>query len=132
MTRYSKKSKRDPNSERLNRETFFERLGFNRNFNLIFKNFEEQEIEKHCCYLVILDHDLVTLVKKIKEKGWKVGQDIGILAYNDSPLKEVLLDGITVMSTDHFIMGQRLANMLKENEVSKLENPFVLINRKSL
>jgi DNA-binding transcriptional regulator YhcF (GntR family) len=99
---------------------------------VIYKNFEEEDIEKNCCYLIILDHDLVTLVKKIKEKGWTTGQEIGILAYNDSPLKEVLLDGITVMSTDHVAMGRQLAVMLKEGIHEKVENSFTLINRKSL
>lgn len=99
---------------------------------IIYKNFEEEVLEKHTCYLLILDHDLVTLVKKIKGKGWKAGKEIGILAYNDSPLKEVLLDGISVMSTDHLVMGQRLAEMLKDNITQKVENNFTMINRTSL
>jgi DNA-binding transcriptional regulator YhcF (GntR family) len=100
--------------------------------NVIFKNFEKETIQKHTAYIVILDHDLVTLVKKIKEQQWACGHDVGILAYNDSPLKEVLLDGISVMSTEHDTMGSQLAKMMLNDEQHQVENEFNLILRHSL
>ena len=99
---------------------------------IIFKDFEKEAVQPGTAYVVILDHDLVTLVKKIKEKGLQAGQNVSILAYNDSPLKEVLLDGITVMSTDHEQMGSILAEMLLSNSRKQVENAFSLIVRNSI
>ncbi|MFM8448972.1 MAG: GntR family transcriptional regulator [Haliscomenobacter sp.] len=101
-------------------------------FQIIVKDFEKEQIQPGVAYLVILDHDLVTLVKKIKEQKYIPGKDIGILAYNDSPLKEVLLDGISVMSTDHDKMGATLGHMLINNDRRVVENEFSLILRNSI
>jgi len=83
-------------------------------------------------YITLMEDDLVTLIKKAKAAGLKVGQDIGILSYNESPLKEILLDGITVMSTDHAQMGRTAAEIILENKCEHMENPFRLILRNSL
>ena len=99
---------------------------------IIFKDFENATLDAGTFYLVILDNDLVTLVKKIKENGWTPRREVGILAYNDSPLKEVLLDGITVVSTGHELMGKRLAELLRDNRKYRVENEFQLIVRNSL
>lgn len=101
-------------------------------WKVIYKDIEEHEIVRDTAYVTILDHDLVALVKKMRQKNWEAGRDIGILAYNDSPLKEVLLDGITVMSTDHHEMGATIARMILENDRSHKENTFNLIVRNSL
>ena len=99
---------------------------------IIFKDFENATLERDTFYLVILDNDLVSLVKKIKENGWTPRREVGILAYNDSPLKEVLLDGITVVSTEHEAMGKRLADLVRDNRKYRVENEFRLIVRGSL
>ena len=99
---------------------------------VIFKDFENSILERGSFYLVILDNDLVTLVKKIKQLDWTPKREIGILAYNDSPLKEVLLDGITVVSTGHEEMGRQLAHLLRNNYKHEVENDFELIVRNSL
>lgn len=100
--------------------------------HIIFKNFDSEILTPNAAYLVINDDDLITLVKKIKIQGWRPRKDIGVLAYNDSPLKEVLLDGITVVSTDHQKMGERIAELILQQNGQLFENPFELIIRKSL
>ncbi|WP_367889168.1 hypothetical protein [Polaribacter filamentus] len=47
-------------------------------------------------------------------------------------LKEVVEDGITTISTDFNLMGERLAQMILNNEQVKIENPSSLILRKSI
>jgi len=61
-----------------------------------------------------------------------VGKDIGIISYNETPLKEILLDGITTISTDHDQMGRTAAGLINENKHAIIKNPFTLIRRKSL
>ncbi|MEO0731193.1 MAG: GntR family transcriptional regulator [Bacteroidota bacterium] len=90
------------------------------------------EIEPGDAYLTLMEQDLVTLIKRVKRMGLRVGKDIGILSYNESPLKEILLNGISVMSTDFSEMGRRAAEMILAKEVVHVENPFRLILRNSL
>ncbi len=104
--------------------------------NLPYKIIEEinpvTQINKKEVYIVIEETDLVTLIKSCQSQKLKIGKDVGIISYNDTPLKEILLDGITVISTDHHQMGMSLANLILENRKEKIKNPFVFIQRKSL
>ncbi|TAN02268.1 MAG: GntR family transcriptional regulator [Chitinophagaceae bacterium] len=83
-------------------------------------------------FIVIEENDLTTLVKICKTKELKPGKDIGIISYNETPLKEVLMDGITVISTDHEKMGETVAKIIMEKRSEQIKNPFSLIRRKSL
>jgi len=83
-------------------------------------------------YIVIEESDLCNLIKESRIKNLRIGKDVGIISYNDSPLKEILLDGITVVSTDHTKMGETAAHLILENSKEKIKNPFVLIRRGSL
>ncbi|MEZ4900545.1 MAG: GntR family transcriptional regulator [Spirosomataceae bacterium] len=40
-------------------------------------------------YIVLEDSDLAELVKKTREQRLELGQDVGLLSFNDTPLKEV-------------------------------------------
>ncbi|GAB3503577.1 GntR family transcriptional regulator [Spirosoma knui] len=95
-------------------------------------NPDEEPIEAGNAYINLMEDDLVTLVKKIKQTSLKLGQDVGILSYNDTPVKEVILDGITVMSTDFAEMGRTAARLIRDNCPIHVENPFRLIVRHSL
>ena len=61
-----------------------------------------------------------------------LGQDVGIISYNETPLKEVLLDGITVISTDFENLGKKAAEIILKNQGVYMENPFHVIQRSSL
>lgn len=90
------------------------------------------EVKKGEAYIVIEETDLSSLIKNCREKGLEIGKDVGIISYNETPLKEVLLDGITVISTDHVKMGETAAGLLLSNSKENIKNPFVFIRRKSL
>ena len=62
----------------------------------------------------------------------KTAKDIGIISYNDTLLKEIVEGGITTISTNFNLMGERLAEMILNNEFAQVENPNSLILRKSL
>lgn len=83
-------------------------------------------------YIVIEESDLCNIIKKTRDKNLQIGKEVGIISYNDSPLKEILLDGITVISTDHNKMGETAARLILDNSREKIKNPFVLIRRRSL
>ncbi|MHA6247379.1 GntR family transcriptional regulator [Pontibacter sp. CAU 1760] len=83
-------------------------------------------------YIVLEESDLAELVKQSREKGLRLGKEIGVISYNDTPIKEILDNGITVLSTDHERMGEMAAYLMKENLKEQIHNPFTLIRRKSL
>jgi len=83
-------------------------------------------------YIVIEETDLVNLIKRCRFKKLNIGKDVGIISYNETPLKEILLDGITVISTDHAKMGELAAQLILENRTERIKNDFSLIVRKSL
>jgi DNA-binding transcriptional regulator YhcF (GntR family) len=89
-------------------------------------------VQKGETYIVIEEADLAELIKTCMAKKLKIGRDVGIIAYNETPLKAVILDGITVVSTDHEKMGETAANLILTNSTESIENPFKLVIRKSL
>ncbi|MGN6177867.1 MAG: GntR family transcriptional regulator [Mucilaginibacter sp.] len=92
----------------------------------------DREVRKGEAYVVLDDKKLVTLVKQAQEHGYRLGKDIGIISYNDTPLKSVVANGITVISTDFDAMGRNIANLILNKKKDHIENPSSLIIRASL
>jgi DNA-binding transcriptional regulator YhcF (GntR family) len=93
---------------------------------------ENETLEKNTVYINLMENDLVLLLKKINQTGLKLGEDIGIISYNDTPVKEILRDGITVISTDFKNLGVKAAEMILDRKAIQQDNPFYVITRKSL
>ncbi|KAA2239201.1 GntR family transcriptional regulator [Chitinophaga agrisoli] len=89
-------------------------------------------VKKGQAFIVIEETDLVNLVKICRNNQLNIGTDVGVVSYNETLLKEILLDGITVISTDHEQMGATAARMILEKSAEKVKNPFKLILRRSL
>jgi len=83
-------------------------------------------------FVVIEETDLVNLIKNYQAANLILGTDVGIVSYNDTPLKEILANGISVISTDHAKMGESAAKMILENKKERIKNPFHLVLRNSL
>jgi DNA-binding LacI/PurR family transcriptional regulator len=69
---------------------------------------------------------------QIKEKDLTLGQDVGLISYNETPIKRLLFEGISTISTDFVKMGEMAADLVKSNARKKIENPFSFIHRSSL
>ena len=89
------------------------------------------EIRRGEAYIVIDDDDLVTLVESALNRGFAIGKDVGIISYNDAPLKRVVGNGISVISTDFRQMGFDIAKMIKDNHRFAKRNKTTFINRGS-
>ena len=88
-------------------------------FEIIPALTQNTKIAVNTIYIVIEETDLVQLIKICKAKKLKPGEDIGIISYNDTPFKEILLNGISVFSTDHAKMGETAARLILENSMKK-------------
>ncbi len=98
----------------------------------ILDSVEEKNIHQHEAYILISDNDLFDFIKLIKQKKWVPGADIGIISYNESPVKELLCDGISTISTNHDQIGHMAAEMILKHDFKRIKSPFEFIRRKSL
>jgi DNA-binding transcriptional regulator YhcF (GntR family) len=98
----------------------------------VIENTSDLKLEKGTLFIVIEDADLVDLVKKAMEKGYKLGKEIGIISFNETTLKEILSGGIATISTHFEAMGSTAATLILEKQPIKIKNPFSLIRRPSL
>lgn len=98
----------------------------------VIEELEETIINRNEAYLSVTEDDLVALIKKIKIQGLEVGREVGIVSYNETPLKEILLDGITVISTDFTQLGKTAAQIILDGSSKQVSNPFSFIVRNSL
>lgn len=98
----------------------------------VLDNIANREVQPGHAYLVIKDSDLVKIVKDCKKNAFKIGSDVGIISYNDAPMKEIVGSGITVISTDFVRMGKDCANFIVSKEKVAEVIPTNLIVRGSL
>jgi DNA-binding IscR family transcriptional regulator len=112
--------------------------GFLKFCNEYSMNFEtantlsELEIKKGEAYLIISDNDLIYLLNVCKTRNWTLGKDVGVLSYNETPLKQVIRDGISVVSCNFSMMADEMANFIRNQKSVKKIIPIEFIKRNSL
>lgn len=99
---------------------------------LLVDNLNDDNIDAGSCYINLAEDDLVNLLSKICSKKLVVGRDVGIISYNETPLKKFILNGITTISTDFSLMGEYAATCLLDGLKSHLEVPFYTVLRPSV
>lgn len=99
-------------------------------FEILDEIFDDMILKKDDLFITIEESDLVNLVNQIRDEEYVLGKDIGVISYNDTPLKELL--GITVISTDFKQMAETVADMILNNKKEKVMNPFNFIDRDSM
>ncbi|MDP2335774.1 MAG: GntR family transcriptional regulator [Bacteroidota bacterium] len=100
--------------------------------NTVIDRMEDAEIKEGEAYIIVSDDDLYAFIRRIKQKGWTPGQQCGIVAYNENPVKEIICDGITTISTNHEEIGQLAAQMILTKKFERIKSPFQFIRRNSL
>ena len=103
----------------------------NLNFSILY-NINELDIKVGTAYLVFEDIDLAAVLEQANRKKFKLREDFGLLSYNDTPMKQFVADGITVISTNFRLMGKKAAEFTVANEKQDFLVPTELIIRESL
>ncbi|MBR1705167.1 MAG: GntR family transcriptional regulator [Bacteroidales bacterium] len=91
-----------------------------------------EQISRGTTFLVLnsqLDEGLVDLARRIDALGLKIGTDVRIISYNESDMNEIVLNGLTTVSTDWRQMGRLAADMILERRLSKVHCDFRMIRR---
>ena len=100
-------------------------------FEILDNIYDDMILKRGDLFITIEESDLVSLVKQVREHEYSLGKDIGIISYNETPLKELL--GITTISTDFKVMGESAAEIiLNKSQGIKTKVPFNFIERESL
>lgn len=89
------------------------------------------EINQGDAFVVVDDRDLESLVRYSIDKQLFLGIEMGIVSYNETPLKGLIASGITTISTDFARMGKSMAEMVLGGKREKIDNPFLMYSRKS-
>ncbi|MCK5537963.1 MAG: LacI family DNA-binding transcriptional regulator, partial [Bacteroidales bacterium] len=98
----------------------------------IIDQLSEPDVKRNEAFVLISDDDLYRFIKICKSKNWELGKDVGVVAYNDNPVKEILEGGITTISTNHDEIGRTAAQMILSKDFKRIKNPFEFIKRNSL
>lgn len=111
----------------------FENFCHNFSFNFkIIENLDIEEISEGEVYINIMEEDLIKILDRIIKLNLRVGQQVGVISYNETPLKKFIMNGVTTISTDFAKMGITAANFILNSSKTHNENPFDLILRGSL
>jgi len=92
----------------------------------------EEPINAGDVFINLMEDDLVTLIEKIITTRLLVGKEVGVISYNETPVKKIILNGITTISTDFKMIGEKAAEMVLTNSRAHVAVPFYLNLRASL
>lgn len=92
----------------------------------------EDNVRRNEVYLMInSQHDsgILSFSRIAGKLCLKIGEDVSVISYNDSPLNEIILGGLTAVSADFAQMGELAAQMILDQSLSKVKCDFRLIRR---
>lgn len=98
----------------------------------VVRNIATEPIKEGEVYINLMENDLVILIEKILTTKLKVGKHVGVISYNETPLKKIILNGITTISTDFQMMGEKTAELILNHSTEHIAIPFNLTTRASL
>ena len=98
----------------------------------IVHDVSKEPIKEGEAFINLMEDDLVILIEKILATKMKVGKHVGVISYNETPLKKIILNGITTISTDFEFMGKKAAELILNNSTEHFEVPFHVTERSSL
>ena len=70
---------------------------------------EKLNVKAGDMFFCVSDRMLGHILEQCREKKLELGLDVGILSYNETPMKKFVDKGISVISTDFKLMGQKAA-----------------------
>ena len=98
----------------------------------LIKTMKDMPLRHGVVYLTPEDREIVNIMHTAEKQHMKVGEDFGLVAFNEQELNEILCNGLTTISTDFVQMGKTVVDLVKEKEIKTIRNPWRLILRNSL
>jgi hypothetical protein len=98
----------------------------------VLDGLEPEDVREGIIYFTLDDQDLVRAIKYAELNKLCIGSQVGIIAFNDSHFKEILVGGISVLSNQPIQMGEMAAKLINHNDKGSHELALQFIVRKSL
>lgn len=93
---------------------------------------EQFKIKPGTLYFLVSDRTLANFLDQCAENGFEPGKEVGVISYNETPMKKYVKNGITVVSTNFELMGQKAAEFVSSGTPMTFEVPTQLKIRSSL
>lgn len=93
---------------------------------------EKFVVRKGTLYFLVSDRTLAQYLDQCAAKGFEPGRETGVISYNETPMKKYVNNGITVISTDFELLGQKAAEFVTGNCPIQFTSPTTLKVRASL
>lgn len=90
------------------------------------------DIHAGIAYFSVSDRMLGRFLEQCRNKKLEPGTDVGIISYNETPMKKFIYKGITVFSTDFELMGRKAAEFVMDEKQMNFCVPSKMIIRESL
>ncbi|GAB4019923.1 GntR family transcriptional regulator [Spirosoma koreense] len=110
-------------------------FGFTETYGLegrVLDSVEEAPLQKGSAYLLFDEDALVTTIQEANRNRMVLGQDVGIVSFNDARYKAVVAGGISVIKTDVSAIGRSLSDIIGQNRKQSVRIPMQFIQRGSL
>ncbi|HVW96441.1 MAG TPA: GntR family transcriptional regulator [Mucilaginibacter sp.] len=98
----------------------------------VIHHLKDEILQPGTVYINLMEDHLVELIERMLGENLKIAEDIGVISYNETPLKKIILNGITTISTDFKLMGQKTAEMVLNGSKEHIAIPFRVTCRNSL
>lgn len=92
------------------------------------------EIKKGDVFLLTgsrLDFLLVELSRKILDTGLELGREVGIICQNDFVINEIVLGGLTTISSDYAKIGTDAADMILSGDLKQIHCECDMVRRRT-
>lgn len=96
--------------------------------------FSPEVVNANEVYLILnsqMETAIIDIARIAKDKGLRIGKDISVISYNESPINEIVLGGLTTISTDFAKMGEIAARMILSRTMIKTRCEFRMNRRSS-
>lgn len=93
---------------------------------------EAEPIREGEVYINLADDDLIRLIERIKALNLTIGEQVGIISYNEAPIKKIILNGVTTLSADFSEMGRLAAGLIMGKSREHKRVPFQLTLRSTI
>ena len=112
---------------------FFKNFCNDYNFKYeVLTDSKKYDFQKGIAYLSVSDRVLGLFLEQCKIKNLEPGVDLGFLSYNETPMKEFIYKGISVVSTDFKALGTKAAEFIMNDEPMQQYIETTLLLRESL
>ncbi|OIQ38425.1 MAG: GntR family transcriptional regulator [Bacteroidetes bacterium MedPE-SWsnd-G1] len=113
--------------------THFEKFCKDNNLNSeVITKSSNFKVEPQTAYISVSDRILGVFLEQCRIKNLEPGKDVGFLSYNETPMKQFIYKGISVISTDFNELGNKAAEFITTEKPMQHYVPTNLILRESL